>query len=389
MKTQPTCLTSFVVFLKDYGCSWKLNPGWRDLLARRSGSNSSRRVWINVLRPLEFVNSPSKEAIDAMVFICFARVCFDPQELPYTTHLLLARLLELIKNSQELCHLGRRPTYSKRFDMDLSLLHRFSTFWCCTFAPVSWSFLRHLGDSLFDAICIRRTLRWRWNLLCNNHTAPWVLSFRSDLHCSGIYIVRGFCKPIAPGDHIGSIWWSSNGSLAFGLFPRPFFFKSFFFTDSIAKTSSKFSITKLSGAGAHGRCRKYHLRPLRYVCSEPRSYSLPLFFFFPVCRKKCFRSFGDSALEMLFKFSSVLYFSKYHDSGRLQAAYSFSCFQGPCRLWRYLFLLLYMWQSTLALLPLSLLRLVWLNFCLPFSGPCSQDFLAFSLSRAEEVFMPL
>ena len=44
---------------------------------------------------------------------------------------------------------------------------------------------------------------------------------------------------------------------------------------------------------------------------------------------------------MLFKFSSVLYFSKYHDSGRLQAASSFSCFQGPCHLWRYLFLLLY------------------------------------------------
>ena len=37
----------------------------------------------------------------------------------------------------------------------------------------------------------------------------------------------------------------------------------------------------------------------------------------------------------------------------------------------------------------QLLRLVWLNFCLPFSGPCSQDFLAFSLSRAKEVFMPL
>ena len=34
----------------------------------------------------------------------------------------------------------------------------------------------------------------------------------------------------------------------------------------------------------------------------------------------------------------------------------------------------------------QLLRLVWLNFCLPFSGPCSQDFLAFSLSRAKEVF---
>ena len=35
---------------------------------------------------------------------------------------------------------------------------------------------------------------------------------------------------------------------------------------------------------------------------------------------------------------------------------------------------------------LLLLRLVWLNFCLPFSGPYSQDFLAFSLSRAKEVF---
>ena len=89
---------------------------------------------------------------------------------------------------------------------------------------------------------------------------------------------------------------------------------------------------------------------------------------------------------MLFKFSSVLYFSKYHDSGRLQEAYSFSCFQGPCRLWRYLFLLLYMWQSTLALPALSLLRFVWLNFGLPFSGSCSQDFLVFSLPRGKEVF---
>ena len=40
----------------------------------------------------------------------------------------------------------------------------------------------------------------------------------------------------------------------------------------------------------------------------------------------------------------------------------------------------------MALLPLSLLRLVRLNFCLPFSGPCSEDFLALSLSRAKEVF---
>ena len=40
----------------------------------------------------------------------------------------------------------------------------------------------------------------------------------------------------------------------------------------------------------------------------------------------------------------------------------------------------------LALPPLSLLRFFWLNFVLPFSGPCSQDFLVFLLSRAKEVF---
>ena len=45
-----------------------------------------------------------------------------------------------------------------------------------------------------------------------------------------------------------------------------------------------------------------------------------------------------------------------------------------------------MWELTLALPPLSLLRFVWLNFGLPFSGPCSQDFLVFSSSRAKEVF---
>ena len=43
-------------------------------------------------------------------------------------------------------------------------------------------------------------------------------------------------------------------------------------------------------------------------------------------------------------------------------------------------------QSTPALPPLSLLHFVWLNLDFPFSGPCSQDFLVFSLSRAKEVF---
>ena len=97
------------------------------------------------------------------------------------------------------------------------------------------------------------------------------------------------------------------------LFPRPLFFKSFFFTHSHGDNFSKFSLSKLSGAGGHGRCRKYLRRPLRYVCSEPGSYSLTLFSF-SVGRisttKKCFRSCGASVVEMVFKFSSVLCFSK-------------------------------------------------------------------------------
>ena len=35
--------------------------------------------------------------------------------------------------------------------------------------------------------------------------------------------------------------------------------------------------------------------------------------------------------------------------------------------------------------PVSLLRFVCLNFVLSFSGPCSQECLVFSLSRAKEV----
>ena len=47
-----------------------------------------------------------------------------------------------------------------------------------------------------------------------------------------------------------------------------------------------------------------------------------------------------------------------------------------------------MGQSTPALPPLSLLRFVWLNFGSPFSGPRSQDFLVFWLSRVKEVLCP-
>ena len=38
------------------------------------GSKSLRSAWMTVLRPLEFVNLPSMEAIDAILCICFANV---------------------------------------------------------------------------------------------------------------------------------------------------------------------------------------------------------------------------------------------------------------------------------------------------------------------------
>ena len=90
---------------------------------------------------------------------------------------------------------------------------------------------------------------------------------------------------------------------------------------------------------------------------------------------------------MLFKFSSVLYFSKYHDCKRrtevLVLFFVFS--EAMSSLKVFIFSSVYVTIDP-GTSPLSLLRLVWLKFCLPFSGPCWQDFLAFSMSWAKEVF---
>ena len=57
--------------------------------------------------------------------------------------------------------------------------------------------------------------------------------------------------------------------------------------------------------------------------------------------------------------------------------------EGPCRVWRYLFLLLYMWQSTRHFLRCRFSLLFgWTLSC----NFLCQDFLVFSLSRAKEVF---
>ena len=54
------------------------------------------------------------------------------------------------------------------------------------------------------------------------------------------------------------------------------------------------------------------------VVSPARILCLCFLFLFVVFqqKKKCFRSCGASVVEMPFKFSSVLYFSKYHDCKR-------------------------------------------------------------------------
>ena len=70
------------------------------------------------------------------------------------------------------------------------------------------------------------------------------------------------------------------------------------------------------------------------VLSPARILCLCFLFLFVVFQqKKCFRSCGASVLEMLFKFSSVLYFSKYHDcKRRMEVLVLFFVFQRPCRL---------------------------------------------------------
>ena len=151
-------------------------------------------------------------------------VCFDPQELPCTTHLLLARQLEWGKKFQELCHLE----VTKGWSRSLSLLHRFSIFWFSTdfrarflklVSAPWWFFVCRSLYSSYSSLTVKYSI---WQSCCSlNALIPkWVTSFHQTRRRSE----RGFCKPIVLEDHICSIWWASNGLLAFDLFPRPLSF---------------------------------------------------------------------------------------------------------------------------------------------------------------------
>ena len=92
---------------------------------------------------------------------------------------------------------------------------------------------------------------------------------------------------------------------------------------------------------------------------------------------------------MLFKFSSVLYFSKYHDSGRLQAAYSFSCFQGPCRIEGIYFLFCVYDNRSWHFLRCRFSVLFGWNLACHFLGSVHRIFLFSRRRERKRFFMPL
>ena len=89
---------------------------------------------------------------------------------------------------------------------------------------------------------------------------------------------------------------------------------------------------------------------------------------------------------MLFKFSSVLYFSKYHDcKRRTEVLVLFFVFSVDMSFKVFISSSVYVTidpGTSSAVASLSCL----VELCLPFSAPRSQSFFAFSLSRAKEVF---
>ena len=116
---------------------------------------------------------------------------------------------------------------------------------------------------------------------------------------------RGFWRPTASVDHISSISSSSSAWAAFN------FIKFFIFLN----------------VEVVGRRRTW---PLEEIAAKFVTVSLKwttitffafviLFLFFVFQQKKCFSNWGASTFEMLFKWSSVLYFAKCHDCRRWTA----------------------------------------------------------------------
>ena len=113
---------------------------------------------MTVLRPLEFVNFPSKDTIEAIFFICFASVFVPTETALYKMFDVNLSNGVSKKFPGTTCHLWDDVRHTLRMlSMGLALLHLSSTFCCCTFWHVSLHFFRLLGDSLFVIPCIQHT----------------------------------------------------------------------------------------------------------------------------------------------------------------------------------------------------------------------------------------
>ena len=181
----------------------------------------------------------------------------------------------------------------------------------------------------------------RWNPSAGSHVVLEKLSFRDVLYCStklGWGELSGCFKPIPPRANVFLVSSSSTGCAALALLPNPFSLNIFFINKIFPDV---FSMPKLFVAGAceHGRSRKKRRKPLRYVCSDPGSYSPPFFFFslFVLSRQKSISIILEHPFSIFcwVAWSSLPYVETYHCCSHREWRFlCFSwCFLQPYFLW--------------------------------------------------------
>ena len=124
-----------------------------------SGSKSSRSAWMTVLRPLEFVNLPSREAMDAILCGFALPMYFYQLEPSCTRHWILDCQLDSGRNFQE--QLSALRTMANVLDkcsvrISLSTI-RPPNLVVILSRPFCRSRFRLPGGSWFVALCIRCT----------------------------------------------------------------------------------------------------------------------------------------------------------------------------------------------------------------------------------------
>ena len=214
-------------------------------------SKSPCGIWITVLWELEIVNLPPRVAVKAILFITFTGVFLPTRVVLYqsldwyernikVTRIVTFRMMANVLN-KSMVRISLRSVHCPHFIVVLSW-----PFLCASFGPLV---VLCLAFVVFN-IPFRNSKSLGWRACCSliPRIPRWVTLFHQTRWSSA----HGFCKPIAPEEQIFSIS-ASTGWPAFGLFPRPSFFKYFFFMERTVATSSNsvhedFSMAKLSGA---------------------------------------------------------------------------------------------------------------------------------------------